>query len=106
MIAWVVFKENADRQIVLGMIAIVAGGLMLSWQPGSLQMSTGALLIVGACLCWAVDNNLTHKVSSNDALLLACIKGLVAGLCNTVLALEHGAVLPPPTVLAGAVLCA
>jgi drug/metabolite transporter (DMT)-like permease len=76
VIAWVVFKENADRQIVLGMIAIVAGGLLLSWQPGSLQMSTGALLIVGACLCWAVDNNLTRKVSSNDALLVACLKGL------------------------------
>ncbi|SPD46688.1 membrane protein of unknown function [Cupriavidus neocaledonicus] len=92
VIAWVVFKENADRQIVLGMIAIVAGGLLLSWQPGSLQMSTGALLIVGACLCWAVDNNLTRKVSSNDALLIACLKGLVAGLCNTTLALMHGAV--------------
>ncbi|MBU66329.1 drug/metabolite transporter (DMT)-like permease [Cupriavidus metallidurans] len=94
VIAWVVFKENADRQIVLGMIAIVAGGLLLSWQPGSLQMSSGALLIVGACLCWAVDNNLTRKVSSNDALLIACLKGLVAGLCNTTLAITHGAVLP------------
>ncbi|AZG11930.1 drug/metabolite transporter (DMT)-like permease [Cupriavidus metallidurans] len=104
MIAWIVFKENADRQIVLGMIAIVAGGMLLSWQPGSLQLSMGALLIVAACLCWAVDNNLTRKVSSNDALLLACIKGLVAGLCNTALALAQGAALPSPTVLAGAML--
>ena len=102
VIAWVVFKENADRQIVLGMIAIVAGGLLLSWQPGSLQMSTGALLIVGACLCWAVDNNLTRKVSSNDALLVACLKGVVAGLCNTTLALMHGAVFPPLSTATGA----
>ena len=29
-IAWLVFKENADRQIVLGMVAIVAGGVLLS----------------------------------------------------------------------------
>lgn len=104
VIAWVVFKENADRQIVLGMIAIVAGGLLLSWQPGSLQMSTGALLIVGACLCWAVDNNLTRRVSSNDALLIACLKGLVAGLCNTGLALSQGAVFPPVATTAGALL--
>ncbi len=75
LIAWVVFKENANRQIVLGMIAIVAGSLMLSWQSGSLQLLMGALLLVGACLCRAVDNNLTRKVSSNDAHLLACIKG-------------------------------
>lgn len=94
VLAWVVFKENTDRQIVLGMVAIVAGGLLLSWQPGSLQLSDGALLIVGACLCWAIDNNLTRKVSSNDAILIACLKGLVAGVCNTGLALAAGADLP------------
>jgi drug/metabolite transporter (DMT)-like permease len=89
-----VFKENADRQIVLGMVAIVAGGLLLSWQPGGATFSPGALLIVGACLCWAVDNNLTRKVSTHDAMLVACLKGLLAGACNTVLALGHGAALP------------
>lgn len=79
LIAWIVFKENADRQIVLGMIAIVAGGILLSWQPGAATLSPGALLIIAACGCWAVDNNLTRKVSSNDAVLIACLKGLVAG---------------------------
>lgn len=104
VIAWVVFKENADRQIVLGMMAIVAGGLLLSWQPGNLKMSTGALLIVGACLCWAIDNNLTRKVSGNDALLIACLKGLAAGVCNTGLALSQGTGLPPMATIAGALL--
>lgn len=33
VIAWVVFKENADRQIVLGMAAIVTAGVLLSWEP-------------------------------------------------------------------------
>ncbi len=94
LIAWFVFKENADRQIVFGMIAIVAGGLLLSWQPDSMQLSGGALLIIGACLCWAIDNNLTRKVSSNDAVLIACLKGLAAGLCNTSLALASGAEMP------------
>jgi len=94
LIAWVVFRENASRPIVIGMAAIVAGGLLLSWQPGRLQLSASALLIIGACLCWAIDNNLTRKVSSNDAVLIACIKGLAAGLCNTGLALATGARLP------------
>jgi len=94
VIAWIVFKENADRRIVLGMIAIVTGGLLLSWQPDSTRLSVGALLIIGACLCWAIDNNLTRKVSSNDAILIACLKGLVAGLCNTGFALAAGAQMP------------
>ena len=95
VIAWVVFKENADRQIVLGMVAIVAGGLLLSWQPGEVRFASGAILVVAACLCWAVDNNLTRKVSNNDALVIACLKGLVAGVCNTSLAFATGADLPP-----------
>ncbi len=94
LIAWLVFKENADRQIVLGMVAIVAGGSLLSWEPNSASLSPGALLIVAACLCWAVDNNLTRKVSTNDAMLVACLKGLIAGACNSGLALANGAVLP------------
>lgn len=95
LIAWVVFKENADRRIVLGMVAIVAGGVLLSWQPHAAALSPGALLIVAACACWAIDNNLTRKVSSNDAVLIACLKGLVAGTCNTGLAMAAGSALPP-----------
>ena len=98
-IAWLVFKENTDRQIVMGMVAIVAGGVLLSWEPGGATLSTGALFILGACLCWAIDNNLTRKVSTNDAMLVAGLKGLVAGSCNTALALAAGATLPAlPTV--------
>lgn len=94
LLAWVIFKEKTDRQIVLGMLAIVAGGALLSWEPGSTSFSLGALLIVGACLCWAIDNNLTRKVSTNDAMLVAGIKGLLAGACNTALAMLAGATLP------------
>src|SRR6202007_2123238 len=57
VIAWVVFRENVDVQVFLGMVAIVAGGVMLSWQPAEAGIPGGALLIVAACLCWAVHNN-------------------------------------------------
>jgi len=95
LIAWLVFKENADRRIVIGMLAIVAGGVLLTWSPGEARLSSGAILIVAACLCWAIDNNLTRKVSANDAVLIACVKGLVAGSVNTALALSTGAQMPP-----------
>ncbi len=95
LIAWLVFRENADRRIVAGMAAIVAGGALLAWQPGAVALAPGALLVIAACLCWGVDNNLTRKVSANDAMLVACLKGLIAGACNTALALTGGAVLPP-----------
>jgi len=94
MIAWIVFRENADLQIVLGMVAIVAGGVALSWQSGGADVSSGAWLVVGACLAWAIDNNLTRKVSTNNAVVIACAKGLAAGPVNLGIAFSMGAHLP------------
>jgi drug/metabolite transporter (DMT)-like permease len=96
VIAWVVFKENADRRIVIGMLAIVAGGVALSWPTVSAVQSsvTGPALVGLACLCWAIDNNLTRKVSASDALFIAATKGVMAGAVNTLIAMGMGAVLP------------
>jgi drug/metabolite transporter (DMT)-like permease len=94
VIAWVVFRENVDVLVFLGMVAIVAGGVVLSWHPGETGVPVGALLIVGACVCWAIDNNLTRKVSTNDAMVIACLKGVIAGPVNLAIAFAIGASLP------------
>ncbi len=106
LLAWTVFRENVDRRIALGMAAIVAGGLVLSWpgQLGSVAWQP-ALFVTGACAAWAVDNNLTRKVSLNDASWLAMVKGLAAGVTNLLLALALGAHWPSvPIVTAAALL--
>ncbi len=96
VIAWVVFKENAGRRIVLGMTVIVIGSVVLSWPAGESIASdwVGPLAIAIACLCWAIDNNLTRKVSATDAVFIAATKGVIAGVVNTGLALSLGASLP------------
>jgi drug/metabolite transporter (DMT)-like permease len=98
LLAWIVFHENADRRIVLGMALIVAGGVVLALPaPGAGRTSlVGALSVAGACGCWALDNNLTRKVSAGDPLFIAGTKGLVAGITNIALALSLGAHWPPP----------
>ena len=106
LLAWFVFKENFDRRIALGMLAIVAGALVLSW-PGDVPLAAGwpALAVLGACLAWAIDNNLTRKVSLTDASFIAMLKGLAAGATNLALALWLGASTPSAgTVLAAALL--
>jgi len=105
LLAWFVFKENFDRRIILGMAAILLGGVLLSWQSRpELGLPWGALGIVGACLGWAVDNNLTRKVSAADPAQVAAIKGLVAGTTNVGLAFSIGAKLPSISGLGAAVL--
>lgn len=103
VIAWLVFKENADRRIVLGMLAIVAGGVVLSWSGGAGGTDDwlGPLAIAAGCLCWAIDNNLTRRVSASDALFIACTKGGVAGTVNVGLAFMLGASLPGVPLLLG-----
>lgn len=95
LLAWVVFKENFDRRILLGMAAIVAGAVILTVPGGvSLGSPLPSLAVLGACLAWGIDNNLTRKVALNDASWLAAVKGLVAGPVNLGLALLLGAQLP------------
>ncbi len=95
LLAWFVFKENFDRRIAAGMALIVGGGAVLSTGT-ALRAGNflGPLAIAGACLAWAIDNNLTRKVSINDAVLIACVKGLIAGPFSAALALGYGAQLP------------
>jgi drug/metabolite transporter (DMT)-like permease len=93
-IAWIVFRENVDRRLLLGAASILAGAFVLSWQGQGLRIDGGGLLIAGACLAWGVDNNLTRKLSSADPVVIALIKGLAAGGVNFTLALLLGARLP------------
>jgi drug/metabolite transporter (DMT)-like permease len=95
VMAWVVFKENVDRRLMVGAVAIVAGAVVLSWpEDAGLGLNWGPLLIAGACLAWAIDNNLTRKVSAADPTQIAMLKGLVAGVANVAIALALGASLP------------
>ncbi len=106
IIAWLAFRENVDRRLLLGAGAILAGALLLSWQggpgAGGGGFGWGAVLIAGACLAWGIDNNLTRKVSASDPVQIAMVKGLAAGAVNLTIALAAGARLPSAPLLAGA----
>jgi drug/metabolite transporter (DMT)-like permease len=103
LLAWFAFKENFDRSIALGMAAILTGAMVLSWS-GHAEFAGAwpALAVLGACLAWGIDNNLTRKVSLTDATWIASVKGLVAGSVNLGLALSTGAIMPHLANIAGA----
>ena len=95
LMAWFIFHENFDRRVALGMCFVVAGAAVLSWSgTPTVDSVIGPLAIVGACLAWGLDNNLTRKVSLADPLQIVQLKGLIAGPFNLVLGLTLGAALP------------
>lgn len=105
VIAWVVFKENVDLRLFVGAVAIVAGAIVLSWPVEVMaELGWGPLLIAAACFAWAIDNNLTRKVSGADPVQIAMLKGLVAGAANVGIAIALGAHAPSSGLLAASAL--
>jgi len=103
LIAAALFREAVGRRVWAAAALMLAGGLVLSWQPGTaFELSPHALAIVGACLCWALDNNLTRKISASDPVVLAMVKGLAAGSFNLALAYALGMEFPASATLAAA----
>ncbi|MDB5534992.1 MAG: EamA family transporter [Hyphomicrobiales bacterium] len=94
-IAWLVFRENVDRRLLIGAFAILFGAIILSWDGQRVSLDTGAAFIAAACLAWGIDNNLTRKLSSSDPVEIAFAKGLAAGVVNIAIAFTRGAQLPP-----------
>jgi drug/metabolite transporter (DMT)-like permease len=101
-LAWLVFKENVDRRLLFGALAILAGAALLSFEGEGVSINAGSLLIAGACLAWGIDNNLTRRISAADPVDIVIIKGITAGAVNAGLAFAMGASLPAAWLVAAA----
>jgi drug/metabolite transporter (DMT)-like permease len=100
LLAGIVFREHLGARIVVASLVMAAGGALLGWTPGDPAVALGAAAVAGACLLWALDNNLTRLIAENDPLLIVQIKGLAAGTVNVLLALASGQAAPPPGTIA------
>jgi len=104
LVAGALFREAIGARLWLAVIVMLAGGLVLAYDPKApLAFSPQSLAVVGACLCWALDNNLTRKVAGADPVVTAMIKGLAAGSFNLALGFALGGTLPALGAAVGAV---
>jgi drug/metabolite transporter (DMT)-like permease len=110
LMAWFIFHESFDRRIALGMLCLLVGALVLAWSGSqTFEGLIGPAAIVGACIAWGLDNNLTRKVSLADPLQIVAAKGLVAGPANLCWAYgreEHCPILCLPSPLPSSDSCA
>jgi drug/metabolite transporter (DMT)-like permease len=104
LIAALIFKESVGKRGIWSIGAVTLGCILLSWNGGAWGFSPGALGIIGACLLWGVDNNLSRQISGKDPVLIVGIKGSSAGLFSLGLALLIGNPLPAIRVLLPALL--
>jgi drug/metabolite transporter (DMT)-like permease len=103
LVAGMLFREAVGGRVWTATALMFAGATVLSWDPqAEIRLSLHAFAVVGACFFWALDNNLTRKVSASDPMVLAVIKGLAAGSFNLALAFALGLSVPAAAPLAGA----
>ena len=88
LLAWMVFHEHIGNRVWVGKALIVGAStiIVLTGSEG-MQLSVPGLSVLAACLLWGIDNNLTRELESMPASLLACTKGLIAGIFNILLSL-------------------
>ncbi|MFO8034334.1 MAG: EamA family transporter [Candidatus Bipolaricaulota bacterium] len=100
VVAFMLFGEAVGKRSWTAIAAVTAGGALLSIDPADgWGVSLGSLLVIGACVAWGLDNNLTGRISLKDPKRIVMIKGLAAGGFSLLLGLALGRPLPA---LAGA----
>ena len=103
-VAVLAFGEHLGSRALSAAVLIIGGGAALSWSAGNVSVDlVGVGLLAAACFCWAVDNNLTQRLSLRDPIAIVQIKAIGAAACNLALAGAIGdPVAPRAGILAGA----
>lgn len=98
ILAVLFFREHVGRKEAAAIFVIAVGAACLGLQPGETDARAdgwGIAAVVGAGLAWAVDNNLTARLSLRDPVAVTQVKTLGAGICSSIGAFVLGETWPP-----------
>src|SRR5882724_457228 len=87
LIAVAVFKEHLGGRQAIAASLILLGAAIVGLQPGDLRAhAIGIMAIAAASGSWAIDTNLSQRLSLRDPFALTRFKGLAGGACTLLLA--------------------
>ena len=101
VVAALFFGEHIGRRIAIGSVLVVVAGVALGWSDAP-DLRLGAVLVVGACVCWGLDNCVTADLDTVAPHEITLVKGVVAGTTNLALGVAAARSLPPPDVAVAA----
>lgn len=98
LIALLFFHERVGRKLWLAIILVTIASIMLSLDEGNigdaLTFSRGSLLVLGATICWGMENNCTRQIAGRDPMEIVTVKGFGSGLGAFLIALFVGDSIP------------
>jgi drug/metabolite transporter (DMT)-like permease len=106
LLAVTLFGEHLGRRELLAAAVIVGGGALLGVAPGtgaSVESALGVVALAGATLAWALDNNLSQRLSLRDPIAVVRVKALSAGAGSLLIAVWLGEPFPAGRVLLAAI---
>ena len=87
VIALAVFGETVGKRLWTAIALITLSSILLTLDTAEgFSFSFGALLVLGATICWGIENNCTRQIADKDPLQIVMIKGLGSGLGALVVA--------------------
>lgn len=91
LVALLLFKEKISPYLWLGIIFIVSGSVILSFDfSNGISFSFGSLFVLLATICWGFENNCTRKISTKSSYQIVIIKGFGSGGVSLIIALLMG----------------
>lgn len=95
IIALVIFKEIISKKLWAAIALVTIASAILSFEgTGSFTLNSGSLFVLGACLCWGLENNCTKMISNKSSVEIVVIKGSFSGLGSLAVALLVGERIP------------
>lgn len=105
LLAVLMFGEHLGLRGGLALASVAAGACALAFAPGGLHVDpAGAALVAMACAAWALDTNLTQRLSLREPVALVRFKGLCGGACTLALAAIWREGTPAPAQIGAALL--
>ncbi len=95
LIAFAVFKEAISKRLCVAIGFVTFSSMILSFSgANSFDFSIGSLLVLGATVCWGIENNCTRKISDKSTYQIVVIKGIGSGLGSIIIAMVVGEAVP------------
>jgi len=103
LLAVILYGEHLGRVEAVGAMLIIVAAAVLQYRPGDFAPDGwGFVAIACACLSWALDNNLSQRLSLRDPIVVTRIKTLSAGVCTLSLAVMAGPTFPRASIIIAA----
>jgi len=88
LIAFMIFKEKVSGRLWIAILLVTSSSMILSFGgTDSLHFSMGSLLVIGATICWGLENNCTRSISEKSTYQIVTIKGLCSGTGSFIIAM-------------------